>query len=488
MVAIPGGDYPIGTAAGGRSARPPHRVALEPFLIDAVEVTNAAFAAFLNSLEITPLRDVAAGALRPADVKGPDADRLWGGSDGNPRAFVEMDDSDARIAIAGGRLVAAPGYENRPAPESTWAGAVAFCAWRGARLPTEAEWEAAARGLEGRVYPWGAAPPTPARAVYARGRGETDPVGSHALGATPDGVFDLAGNLAEWTSSLYRPYPYDETDGREDPDATGERVTRGGDHVFDTAPDRLTATFRDGFSRDPGRGHRHIGFRCAKDAPRAARAPGSPGPGDRAACENISYRPLAVTVPACTRLIRAAGLAGEDLQRALRRRADAYYFGAAFLEEEAERTRALEQALADLDDAAAVAPEDDRPASPPIWLGPLHLARADVLFDLERFEEAAGEYGRALAAIEGEPPIARLGRALALGELRRFDEALADLSVLVNRHARAAKWVFLRAEMLERAGRAGAARADYAAVLARDPGHVGARRALDRLGPEPAGD
>ena len=110
------------------------------------------------------------------------------------------------------------------------------------------------------------APPTPEHAVFGRGRGETDPVGSHQKGATPEGVFDLAGNEAEWTSSLFKPYPYDATDGREDPKAPGEHVTRGGDHVFDVAPGQLTGTFRDGFSRNPRRGHRHIGFLCAKDA------------------------------------------------------------------------------------------------------------------------------------------------------------------------------------------------------------------------------
>ncbi len=120
--------------------------------------------------------------------------------------------------------------------------------------------------MEGRTYPWGEAPPTPEHAVFGRGRGETDPVGRHPKGATPEGVFDLAGNEAEWTSSLFKPYPYNAEDGREDPNAPGERVTRGGDHVFDVAHNQLTSTFRDGFSRNPHRGHRHIGFRCAKDA------------------------------------------------------------------------------------------------------------------------------------------------------------------------------------------------------------------------------
>ena len=266
MIEIPGGAYPIGSPDGRESARPRHTVTLEAFLIDAHEVTNRQFAAFLDSLGVTARRDVRPGMLRADDVEGPDADRLWGGSAGNDRAFIEMDDTDARIGIGGGRFTPESGFADHPAPKSTWQGARAYCAWRGARLPTEAEWEAAARGTDGRTYPWGEAPPTPERAVFGRRRGETDPVGSHPNGATADGIFDLAGNAAEWTESLFAPYPYDAGDGRENPNAAGERVTRGGDYVFDVAADRLTAYFRDGFSRNPRRGHRHIGFRCAKDA------------------------------------------------------------------------------------------------------------------------------------------------------------------------------------------------------------------------------
>ncbi len=266
MIGIAGGAYPIGSNDGPASSRPGHRVTLEAFSIDAYEVTNARFAAFLNTLEVTARRDVPAGELRPEDVEGRDAERLWGGSGGSARAFIEMDDSDARIAIAGGRFVPEAGFADHPAAETTWRGAKAYCQWRAARLPSEAEWEAAARGKQGRTYPWGEAPPTAERAVFGRGRGDTDAVGSHPRGATENGVFDLAGNQAEWTSSLFKPYPYDARDGREDPAAPGERVTRGGDHVFDVGPEQLTGAFRDGFSRNPGRGHRHIGFRCAKDS------------------------------------------------------------------------------------------------------------------------------------------------------------------------------------------------------------------------------
>ena len=128
MVAIKGGSYPIGSADGPASIRPSHRVTLDPFLIDVYEVTNAQFAAFLNTLVVTAKSDVPAGELRPDDVEGPDANRLWGGISGNDWAFIEMDDTDARIGIVDGRFAPEPGFANHPAPESTWHGAVAFCA------------------------------------------------------------------------------------------------------------------------------------------------------------------------------------------------------------------------------------------------------------------------------------------------------------------------------------------------------------------------
>jgi formylglycine-generating enzyme required for sulfatase activity len=93
---------------------------------------------------------------------------------------------------------------------------------------------------------------------------ELAPVDAFEPGRTPEGVVQLAGNVAEWTSTLYQPYPYRNDDGREDPSAPGERVTRGGDHVFDSTPEKLRASFRGGFSRAPAVGHRHIGFRCAR--------------------------------------------------------------------------------------------------------------------------------------------------------------------------------------------------------------------------------
>jgi formylglycine-generating enzyme required for sulfatase activity len=265
MVRIQGGPYALGSDTGPRDARPRHTVTLRDFLIDRFEVTNAQFAVFLNTLQVQPVADAAAGEVRRRHLSGADAYRLLEGAEGFERdALYALDDDQARIEIRQGRFQAALGYENHPVAETTWAGAAAFCVWRGARLPTEAEWEAAARGKESRTYPWGEQVPTAERAVMGRSSGQTLPVGSRVSGATPEGIHDLSGSLQEWTSSLYRPYPYNAQDGREDAVAKQERVTRGGDYVFDTEPGRMTGLYRTGFSRDPGRGHRHIGFRCVR--------------------------------------------------------------------------------------------------------------------------------------------------------------------------------------------------------------------------------
>lgn len=271
LVAIPAGEYPIGHDDARESAQPAHTVTLDAFRIARTEVTNAAFARYLNELDtVRVVGDAAPGRVTAADVEGPEALRLLESesdeelpSEGT--ALIGLADTDARIGVRGGRFVVAARYADHPVTEATWYGAERYCEWLGRRLPTEVEWEAAARGEEGRKYPWGAAPVTADRAAHDRRRGNTAPVGTHPAGATPRGLQDMAGNLAEWTHSLYRPYPYDVDDGREDHNTHGERVTRGGDYLFDTEASRLTTWFRDGFSREPDRGHRHIGFRCAAD-------------------------------------------------------------------------------------------------------------------------------------------------------------------------------------------------------------------------------
>lgn len=269
MVAHAAAVYPIGRSDGPPSESPAHRVALDAFRIDRTEVTNRAFAEYLNALpgrleaDSAPVLPGGSEASRHLS-EGPEGSGLY--------PIIALDDDQARIAHRDGGFRVAPGFADHPVTETTWAGARAYCAWRRARLPSEAEWEAAARGVEGRLYPWGNSPPDSSRVFVSRRTGVTAPVGSRPAGATPRGVVDLSGSLAEWTSPLQQPYPYDPSDGREAPDAPGERVTRGGDYIYDTAAATLSATHRSGFSNAPGRGHRHIGFRCAAPAATGATA------------------------------------------------------------------------------------------------------------------------------------------------------------------------------------------------------------------------
>ncbi len=236
MVRMAAGTFTMGREDGPADERPTHRVTLAPFLIDRLPVTNAEFAGFLNALG------------GPVNAGG--------------RRLFDWDDGDARIHKRGGRFGADPGFADHPVVEASWYGGREYCRRRGKRLPSEAEWEMAARGKAGRTYPWGDQPPDAGRARFGAAWGETTPVGAPAGGATPQGVMNMAGNVHEWVSSLYRRYPYVPDDGREDPRAAGERVTRGG--AADTGPETLRATWRGAdVSRGPRAGHHNIGFRCA---------------------------------------------------------------------------------------------------------------------------------------------------------------------------------------------------------------------------------
>ncbi len=236
MIMIPAGSFVMGTNDGSEDERPAHRVELKAFAIDRTPITNALVAAFLN-------------AVGPINSNG---ERLF-----------DVDDNDARIHRRDGRWSADPGFENHPVVEVSWSGARDYCAWMGKRLPTEAEWEKAARGKDGRNYPWGDSSPDSTRAQFNAGWNETAPVGSFPKGASPYGVFDLAGNVWEWVNSAYLPYPYSPSDGREDLRAGPVRGTRGGGH--DSPPEELTTTQRGrNLSRNFRSGHHNIGFRCAR--------------------------------------------------------------------------------------------------------------------------------------------------------------------------------------------------------------------------------
>jgi iron(II)-dependent oxidoreductase len=221
---------------GPEDERPAHKVSLGEFFIDRNQVTNDQFAKFLDA----------------AGIQGRRGEK-----------YYDADDNDARIHRRNGKWLADAGHENRPVVEASWFGAAAYCLWLGKRLPTEAEWEKAARGADGRRYPWGNEPPNASRAHFNAGWNDFRDAGSLPKGASPYGALDMAGNGWEWVSSAYLPYPYNPADGREDLTREQVRVTRGGGH--DSSADELTATHRGRHvSRNFRSGHHNIGFRCAR--------------------------------------------------------------------------------------------------------------------------------------------------------------------------------------------------------------------------------
>lgn len=154
------------------------------------------------------------------------------------------------------------GLDDHPVTYVDWYDACAFCAWAGCRFPTEAEWEKAARGVDGRRYPWGDQAPGPLRTRFAAASGETTtPVLRYPSGASPYGVYDMTGNVWEWVHSLYRPYPYSPEDGREDAVSRDRRVLRGGSFL---SPDARYLRCAARSRSYPVRRRDHIGFRVAK--------------------------------------------------------------------------------------------------------------------------------------------------------------------------------------------------------------------------------
>lgn len=172
--------------------------------------------------------------------------------------------SSGQFSNHGGRASRAnfwPGDE-RPREEITWRESLEYCKQRNARLPSEAEWEYAARGPDSLIYPWGNDFDSQAVIWIENANGQTSNVGSRPTGISWVGAYDMSGNVWEWVNSLYFPYPFNALDGREDTrDSSSMHIIRGG-AWGDEAP-RLRSSFR--FAFDANRPHDGVGFRCARD-------------------------------------------------------------------------------------------------------------------------------------------------------------------------------------------------------------------------------
>ncbi|MFQ5791758.1 MAG: formylglycine-generating enzyme family protein, partial [Acidobacteriota bacterium] len=255
MVQIPAGTLLMGSDDGGPAERPVHSVFLPAFSIDRFETTNGEFAAFAATT----------GHITNAEASGAGWD--WDGR------WAKVKGADWRHPH--GLSSSIQGLENHPVVQVSWIDAQAYCRWRGKRLPTEAEWERAARGDGGRTYPWSNRPPHDGkryRASYGSDRccradaGDdylfTAPVGSFPLGRSPFGLEDMAGNVWEWVEDWFDQEFYRRSPS-ENPvnDTPGKRrVIRGGG--WGNNPSGLRSTLR--HANPPDIGLSMVGFRCAR--------------------------------------------------------------------------------------------------------------------------------------------------------------------------------------------------------------------------------
>jgi formylglycine-generating enzyme required for sulfatase activity len=227
MVLIAAGEFMMGAADGDSDEQPAHRVRLDAYYLDVYEVTTALFGKFMQ----------AAGHAEPS---------YW-------------------------PLLRQISGDDRPVMGVDWNDADAYCRYYGKRLPTEAEWEKAARGTDGRTYPWGNKEPTNTLANFGQQWAPNInyyidrivPVGRYEGGKSPYGVHDMAGNVSEWTADWYdkRYYAGSPADNPRGASGGSQKVLRGGSWGND--PQHVRATYR--HNAPPSNRNARFGFRCAQD-------------------------------------------------------------------------------------------------------------------------------------------------------------------------------------------------------------------------------
>ena len=241
MVLIPAGPFPMGVPPGdrdgGRDEYPRHEVTLDSFYIDKFEVTNGRYIEFVRATSHRIPQ-------HPKDVSR----NLW------QKSLMPESVTD------------------RPVVNVDWYDAQTYCQWAGKRLPTEAEWEKAARGGDNRRFPWGNVEPTAKHLNYNQrwiGEKTLMPVGSYELGKSPYGIYDMAGNVWEWVHDWYDDHYYEKSPAKNPPgpETGSDKVLRSSGWQVETPLVRIFTRVKS----DPLIRNESTGFRCAMDAKDAAR-------------------------------------------------------------------------------------------------------------------------------------------------------------------------------------------------------------------------
>jgi serine/threonine-protein kinase len=221
MVLVPAGDFTMGSIHYDNE-KPIHTVYLDAFWIDKYEVTNALYKKCVDAGKCT----------LPKETQSYTHNSYFGNAQ----------------------------FDNYPVIYVSWERAKIYCEWAGKRLPTEAEWEKAARGTDGRVYPWGNSFDKNLLNSFEGGKGVTTVVGSYPGGASPYGIMDLSGNVWEWVADWYGSYPSGLQRNPTGPSSGQSRVLRGG-ACFDNSSNARAANRNLGGSTYS---NADVGFRCAR--------------------------------------------------------------------------------------------------------------------------------------------------------------------------------------------------------------------------------
>ncbi|MEW5938993.1 MAG: SUMF1/EgtB/PvdO family nonheme iron enzyme [Chloroflexota bacterium] len=229
MMYVPEGSFEMGSNNGNSNEKPIHTVYLDAYWMDQTEVTNAMYQKCVNAAQCDP----------PYITSSSTRSSYYGNSQ----------------------------YADYPVIHADWNDANAYCQWAGARLPTEAEWEKAARGTDGRTYPWGEGLDCDLANYYDENKfcvGDTSRVGSYPNGVSPYGLFDMAGNVSEWVMDWYdysNYYSNSPSSNPQGPSSGLDHVFRGGSWQRGSPRSSHRGTFlgRGGTNYD----YEAIGFRCA---------------------------------------------------------------------------------------------------------------------------------------------------------------------------------------------------------------------------------